>query len=210
MRFSVAALSTLLAPSAALSLFNSESQRAITSNDDLKIPGESPLEHCSDRKAEGYVKIKSVDLAPNPPSAYVLSPSRLGEMVVGYPVANDYADWFVLFDSSGQDLVIKAEGTVKKTIEEGAYIDLTVKYGLIRLLKTKADLCEQMGEVDLKCPVEPGDRVITKTVQLPKEIPPGTYNVEADVFAANGERITCLTATVKFNMPGMDFLGGEL
>ncbi|EFY94139.1 ML domain protein [Metarhizium robertsii] len=179
MRFSVAALSTLLAPSAALSLFNSESQRAITSNDDLKIPGESPLEHCSDRKAEGYVEIKSVDLAPNPPSA-------------------------------GQDLVIKAEGTVKKTIEEGAYIDLTVKYGLIRLLKTKADLCEQMGEVDLKCPVEPGDRVITKTVQLPKEIPPGTYNVEADVFAANGERITCLTATVKFNMPGMDFLGGEL
>lgn len=77
MRFCVAALSALLAPSAALSLFNSDSQRAITSNDDLKIPGESPLEHCPDRKAEGYVEIKSVDLAPNPPSAYVLSPHAL-------------------------------------------------------------------------------------------------------------------------------------
>lgn len=73
---------------------------------------------------------------------------------------------------SGKQLVIKANGTVKKAIEKGAYIDLTVKYGLIRLLTTTADLCEQMGEVDLKCPVEPGERVITKTVELPKEIPP--------------------------------------
>jgi hypothetical protein len=38
----------------------------------------------------------------------------------------------------------------------------------------------------------------------------GTYTVEADVFAANGDRITCLTATVAFNLPRMDFLGGEL
>jgi len=73
---------------------------------------------------------------------------------------------------SGKQLVIKANGIVKKAIEKGAYIDLTVKYGLIRLLTTKADLCEQMGEVDLKCPLEPGERIITKTVELPKEIPP--------------------------------------
>lgn len=38
----------------------------------------------------------------------------------------------------------------------------------------------------------------------------GTYTVNADVYAANDEKITCLTATVKFNFPGMDFLGGEL
>ncbi|TWU72866.1 Phosphatidylglycerol/phosphatidylinositol transfer protein [Metarhizium rileyi] len=179
MRFSVAVLPALFAPSIALSLFNGNSQKAITADDDLKIPGQSPLQHCSEKEGDGYVEINSVDLVPNPPAA-------------------------------GQDLVIKANGTVKKTIEDGAYIDLVVKYGLITLIRTRADLCEQMGEVDLQCPVEPGDRVITKTVQLPKEIPPGTYKVEADVFAVNGERITCLTASVKFNMPGMDFLGGEL
>ncbi|OAQ59711.1 phosphatidylglycerol/phosphatidylinositol transfer protein precursor [Pochonia chlamydosporia 170] len=179
MKFSVAVLPALLAPSTARSIFGGDAQKAITHNDDLKIPGESPLEHCPDRKSEGFIEINSVDLVPNPPAA-------------------------------GKELVIKANGTVKKTIEEGAYIDLVVKYGLIRLLKTRADLCEQMGEVDLKCPVEPGDRVITKTVELPKEIPPGTYNVEADVFTRDGERITCLTASVKFNLPGMDFLGGEL
>ena len=106
-------------------------------------------------------------------------------------------------------MVIKASGTVKKTIEEGAYIKVTVKYGLIRLLSRTLDLCEQMGEVDLECPVQPGERVIAKTVELPKEIPPGTYNVVAHVFAANDDEITCLTATVKFGLPGMG-LDGEL
>ncbi|KHN96039.1 phosphatidylglycerol/phosphatidylinositol transfer protein precursor [Metarhizium album ARSEF 1941] len=179
MRFSVTALSALLVPSAALSFFNGESQRGITSNDDLKIPGESPLEHCPGREGNGYVEIKRVDLLPNPPAA-------------------------------GRDLIIKATGNVNKTIEDGAYIDLVVKYGLIRLLKTRIDLCEQMGEVQLKCPLERGERVITKTVKLPKEIPPGTYNVEADVFTAGQDRITCLTATVKFNVPGTDLFGAEL
>lgn len=49
---------------------------------------------------------------------------------------------------------------------------LTVKYGLIRLISTKADLCEQIGEVDLECPLEAGDLAITKSVDLPAEIPP--------------------------------------
>lgn len=49
---------------------------------------------------------------------------------------------------------------------------MTVKYGLIRLISTKADLCEQIGNVDLECPVEAGDLEITKSVDLPAEIPP--------------------------------------
>lgn len=76
---------------------------------------------------------------------------------------------------SGQELVIKAHGTVKKTIEQGAYVQLSVKYGLIRLVNTKADLCEQIGNVDLECPVKAGDMEITKKVELPKEIPPVCY-----------------------------------
>ena len=77
--------------------------------------------------------------------------------------------------NSGKELVIKATGSVKKTIEKGAYIDLVVKYGLIRLIKTRADLCDEIGEVDMECPVEPGERVISKTVELPKEIPPVSF-----------------------------------
>lgn len=68
--------------------------------------------------------------------------------------------------------MIKAVGTVRETIEDGAYVLLQVKYGLIRLISTQADLCEQVGNVDLKCPIEKGSLSLTKSVSLPAEIPP--------------------------------------
>ncbi|KAI9167123.1 Phosphatidylglycerol/phosphatidylinositol transfer protein [Paramyrothecium foliicola] len=109
---------------------------------------------------------------------------------------------------AGQELVIKAKGTVKEPIEKDSYVLLTVKYGLIRLITTKADLCEQIGNVDLECPVEAGELNITKSVDLPKEIPPGKYTVLADVYTADDVQITCLTATVQFSRSG--FFSNEL
>lgn len=47
-----------------------------------------------------------------------------------------------------------------------------MKYGLIRLVNTRADLCEQVGNVDLECPIEKGVLSITKAVEIPKEVPP--------------------------------------
>ncbi|KAK7750386.1 Phosphatidylglycerol/phosphatidylinositol transfer protein [Diatrype stigma] len=99
---------------------------------------------------------------------------------------------------AGADLVIRATGTVFETITDGAYVNLVVKYGLIRLVNTKADLCEQVSNVDLECPIEKGILSITKAVEIPKEVPPGTYNVHAEVVNADGKPITCLQATVTF------------
>ncbi|KAI0014335.1 ML domain-containing protein [Xylariaceae sp. FL0662B] len=99
---------------------------------------------------------------------------------------------------SGAELVIRATGTVFETISDGAYVNLVVKYGLIRLLATKADLCEQIQNVDLECPIEKGVLSITKSVDIPKEVPPGTYNVYAEVINADETPITCLQATVTF------------
>lgn len=61
---------------------------------------------------------------------------------------------------------------MKETIKEGAYVQLVVKYGLIRLVNTRADLCEQVSNVDLECPIEEGRLSITKEVDIPKEVPP--------------------------------------
>ncbi|KAL1891924.1 Phosphatidylglycerol/phosphatidylinositol transfer protein [Ceratocystis pirilliformis] len=108
---------------------------------------------------------------------------------------------------AGQDLIIKASGIVKEDIYQGAYVLLTVKYGLIRLLTTKADLCEQIQNVDLECPIKAGRLSLTKNVTLPAEIPPGKYTVFADVYTVDKEPVTCLTATVSFS-PNM--LGAEL
>ncbi|KAH7030856.1 ML domain-containing protein [Microdochium trichocladiopsis] len=99
---------------------------------------------------------------------------------------------------AGTDLLIKASGTVLEPIEDGAYVELVVKYGLIRLISTTADFCEQLGNVDLECPIEKGKLEVVKSVEIPKEVPPGTYHVEAKVFNKDDTPITCLTATVKF------------
>ncbi|KAI0876881.1 phosphatidylinositol transfer protein [Hypoxylon argillaceum] len=99
---------------------------------------------------------------------------------------------------AGSDLVIHATGTVFEPIEEGAYVQLVVKYGLIRIVSTKASLCDQVENVDLKCPIEKGVLSIIKSVEIPKEVPPGTYNVFADVYNADDTPITCLQATVTF------------
>ncbi|KAI4263320.1 MAG: hypothetical protein L6R42_001533 [Xanthoria sp. 1 TBL-2021] len=97
----------------------------------------------------------------------------------------------------GKALQIKAKGNFTQKIEQDAYINLSVKYGVITLINTKADLCEQMKEVDESCPLE-GAKDFTKDVTLPKEIPRGTYTVLADVYTKNNVQITCLKAVVHF------------
>ena len=86
---------------------------------------------------------------------------------------------------------------------EGAYVQLQVKYGLITIIRQKADLCDTVKNVDLECPLHKDKEVaLTKDVSLPKEIPPGKYTVVADVYTKDEEKITCLTATVEFHRGG--------
>lgn len=47
----------------------------VTVNEDLKIPGDSPLELCPKAHDEDIITIDKVDLVPNPPKACVHSPN---------------------------------------------------------------------------------------------------------------------------------------
>lgn len=53
---------------------------------------------------------------------------------------------------------------------------LVVKWGLITLISQTVDLCEQIKEVDLECPLEKGPMTLTKDVKLPNAIPPVSNN----------------------------------
>lgn len=89
MKFSAVCLSSLLAPATALSLFNSDSQRAIVAgDDDHKIPGDSPLELCPGDHADDLITINSVNLAPNPPLAYVMSITS--KLATSYPIVTRF------------------------------------------------------------------------------------------------------------------------
>jgi len=78
-------------------------------------------------------------------------------------------------------------------------VALQVKYGVITLIKQTVDLCEQVKNVDLECPLNDSVK-FTKAVELPREIPPGFYTVQADAYTVDDEPIICLTAKVKFNV----------
>lgn len=70
------------------------------------------------------------------------------------------------------NLTIEAVGVVKQEIVNGAYAEVKVLLGRIRLLHKIFDLCELVGDVDLKCPIQKGETTVKKTVELPAEIPP--------------------------------------
>ena len=101
---------------------------------------------------------------------------------------------------SGTTLSVTASGILSQNVTEGAKIHLSVKYGLITIIRQTADLCGTVGKVDLACPLQKDkDTKLSKEVDLPKEIPPGKYTVVADVVAADEKtKITCLTASVEF------------
>jgi len=98
----------------------------------------------------------------------------------------------------GQNLTVDAEGTVKQRIEEGAYVLLDVKWGMIKLIHQKVDFCEQLKEVNETCPLEKGVMKVYKEVAIPQQVPPGTFDVHAEVFTKDDVRITCITAKVTF------------
>ena len=103
---------------------------------------------------------------------------------------------------SGTALSIVARGDLSEDVEDGAKVHLQVKYGLITIIKQTADLCDQVKNVDLECPLKKGELALTKDVELPKQIPPGKYTVLADVVSKDEKKITCLSATVEFHRDG--------
>jgi len=100
---------------------------------------------------------------------------------------------------AGQTLSISAKGVLLEDVEEGAKVHIQVKYGVITLINQETDLCEQVKQVELECPLKAGGLELSKDVDLPNEIPPGKYTVLADVTTKEGKKITCLKAEVAFH-----------
>ncbi|KAJ4361594.1 Phosphatidylglycerol/phosphatidylinositol transfer protein [Ascochyta clinopodiicola] len=104
----------------------------------------------------------------------------------------------------GEKLSIKASGDFKEEVGQGSKMHLQVKYGLITLINQERDACDTIEQADLKCPLKKGELSLTKDVDLPREIPPGTYTVLADVYTEEGDKITCLTAKIAFHRSNSD------
>ncbi|KAG8743090.1 Phosphatidylglycerol/phosphatidylinositol transfer protein [Ceratobasidium sp. 414] len=86
----------------------------------------------------------------------------------------------------GKDLTVKARGRATRRIEEGAYADVTVKLGLVKLLHKQFDVCEEArnNNITVQCPVEPGEYEVVHTVTLPKETPRAKFIIEVKGFTS--------------------------
>jgi len=107
----------------------------------------------------------------------------------------------------GKNLTVNVKGTVKQQIEEGAYADVTVKLGLITLLKKTLYVCEEARKANatLQCPVAEDDYVVSQTVMLPKEIPKAKFTVKVDAYSVDDDPLLCLDIKIdfmkRFSMP---------
>lgn len=101
----------------------------------------------------------------------------------------------------GQSESMTVDFTVASKIYEGAYARVTVKLGLIKLLSKQFDLCEEKEiwkGTGLQCPLEAGHYRVTKSVNLPKEIPPAKYTVYMLGYTSDEEELFCLNVRADF------------
>ncbi|KAL1727342.1 ML domain-containing protein [Schizophyllum commune] len=94
----------------------------------------------------------------------------------------------------GQQLTM----TVKA--DEGAYADVAVKVGLIKLLQKRFDICEEARNANatVQCPVEKGEHTVVQTVQLPREIPPAMFKIDVLAWTHEDEDMACAKFEVDF------------
>ncbi|KAJ7767799.1 ML domain-containing protein [Mycena metata] len=100
----------------------------------------------------------------------------------------------------GKDLTITVKGTVNEVIKEGAYADVVVKIGLVKLLQKRFDVCGEAknANASITCPVEAGEHTVVQTVPLPREIPPAKFTVQVRGYTANEEGMLCVDLKASF------------
>lgn len=98
----------------------------------------------------------------------------------------------------GENLTFIAKGMLKEDVVDGAYVNVEVRYGFIKLIDQTFDLCEEIKKVNMTCPISKGEQVIVKEVEIPNEVPPGRYSVVARAYTTNDDFLTCLSAAVEF------------
>ncbi len=60
----------------------------------------------------------------------------------------------------GDQVNVTIVGDLLETVDEGAYAEVVVKIGLVKILQKTFDICEELrkhkNEVDIQCPIEKG------------------------------------------------------
>ena len=69
------------------------------------------------------------------------------------------------------------EGDAFRGSQEGAYVDITVKLGLVKIVTQRVDICQQVkdSDKDIECPIKEGEYTVEQTVTIPGVAPLGPF-----------------------------------
>ncbi|MGW6394256.1 ML domain-containing protein [Streptomyces sp. NPDC055103] len=108
------------------------------------------------------------------------------------------------------DTTLTIKGTALEAIEDGAYFDVTVKLGLIKVMHKRLDLFEELrGAKTLNTtwtaspdpaggPIKPGDLELTIAMHLPKEIPQAKFTLNVRGYTAAEDELATLDLMFDF------------
>ncbi|PVU98853.1 hypothetical protein BB560_005573 [Smittium megazygosporum] len=92
------------------------------------------------------------------------------------------------YPKRGTNITFYAGAYFREEIPQ-AEAHVIVKYGYIRLVNSKYDLCQLLLEnSDLRCPLQPGYTNLNITVSLPSLIPPGNFYIDATAYRVSDSR----------------------
>ncbi|KAH9468494.1 hypothetical protein MJO29_004898 [Puccinia striiformis f. sp. tritici] len=101
----------------------------------------------------------------------------------------------------GQNLTVRVSGIIYRVIEDGAYMDVFIKVGLIATTRKRFDICEELSKakVNLQCPMKPGQFDIVYETTLPKQIPPAKFTLVARAFTIDDSDMACANLLADFS-----------
>ncbi|MFJ8477967.1 ML domain-containing protein [Kitasatospora sp. NPDC094011] len=110
----------------------------------------------------------------------------------------------------GSTVTLRIDAAATRTIEDGAYFDLTIKLGLVKLLHRRFDLFEELrgggSEVlklscstsDGKSPIPAGGTVLTAVIDLAREVPRAKFRLDVRAFTVDEDDLAALKFDVDF------------
>ncbi|MEV4430577.1 ML domain-containing protein [Streptomyces sp. R-07] len=98
----------------------------------------------------------------------------------------------------GRDLVVQVRGDLQKLLDDEAYVEITMKLGLIKLLQKRNTLKEFFAEWGASVPSETGPFTLEFSKALPREIPSATFTIRLDAYTGGEEDVFCLEFKVNF------------
>jgi hypothetical protein len=103
-----------------------------------------------------------------------------------------------------QNLRVQVTGYLAEELTTGS-MNYTVKFGVIPIVQDTMELCEALKmEPKLpQCPLHGGEWDVTHEVEMPREIPFGTYTIRSTASTSDGRQIYCVEGSTTIGIFGM-------